>query len=81
MGSKPAPILLAILFFYYEWQYINNHKKGNVISALKFSHIFRFIDNLIAINGNFVKNICNNYPAELELKKENQINKNAYFKY
>ena len=30
-------------------------------------------------NENFEKNIRNIYPAEVELKKENQIKKNANF--
>ena len=54
--------------------------KENVISARKRLHAFRFIDDLITINNvNFEKNIQNIYPAELKLRKEKQINKNANF--
>ena len=45
-----------------------------------FCHTFRFIDDLIIINNeDFESDIWNVYPAELELKKVNQVNKNAIF--
>ena len=45
-----------------------------------FCHTFRFINDLITINNkNFEKNMRNIYPAELELRKENQININTNF--
>ena len=53
-------------------------KKEDLISARKIFRTFRFIDDLITINDeNFEKNIRNIYPAELEPKKENQINKST----
>ena len=53
-------------------------KKEDLISARKNFRTFRFIDDLITINNeNFEKNIRNIYPAELEPKKENQINKST----
>ena len=80
MGSDPAPFFANLFLFYYEWQYINNLKKENVVSARKFCYTFRFIDDLITINNtNFEINIRNIYPAELELKKENQNDNNAHF--
>ena len=80
MGSDPAPFFANLFLFFYEWQYINNLKKENVIAARKFCYTFRFIDDLITINNeNFEKNIRNIYPAELDLKKENQNDKNANF--
>ena len=33
MGSDPAPSFANLFVFYYEWQYINNLKKANVIAA------------------------------------------------
>ena len=80
MGSDPAPFFANLFLFYYEWQFINNLKKVNVISARKFCYTFRFIDDLITINNaNFEINIRNIYPAELELKKENDDDKRATF--
>ena len=53
-------------------------KKEDLISARKIFRTFRFIDDLITINNeNFEKNIRNIHPAELEPKKENQINKST----
>ena len=80
MGSDPAPFFANLFLFYYEWQYVNNLKKENVILARKFCYTFRFIDDLITINNsNFEKNIRNVYPAELELKKENRNDNSANF--
>ena len=56
-----------MLFYYEEWQYINNIKKENIISAGTFCETFITINN-----ENFEKK-NNIYPAALELKKENQI--------
>ena len=80
MGSDQSLFFANLSLFYYDWQCINNLKKENATSARKFCRTFRFIDDLgIIKNGNFQKNIQNNCPAELELRKENQLNKNANF--
>ena len=79
-GSDQSLFFANLSLFYYDQQCINNLKKENATSARKFCHKFRFIDDLgIIKNENFQKNIQNNYPAELELRKENQLNKNANF--
>ena len=45
-------ILFYNLFlFYYEWHYINNLQKENIISAWKFCHAFRFIYVLTTIRA------------------------------
>ena len=48
-------------------------RQTNNLLARKFSHTFRFIDDLLAINdgGMFEKYYKDIYPKELELKKEN----------
>ena len=63
---QPASFLKN-MFLYYQCQGEKN--KG----VYKFGNIFRFIDDLNAINvnGELKKNIKNIYPGELELKKEN----------
>ena len=54
--------------------------RKKILHDLKVLSYIRFIDDLITINNkNFAKNIRNIYQPELELKKENQINKNANF--
>ena len=74
-------ILFYNLFlFYYEWHYINNLQKENIISAGNFCHAFRFIDVLTTINNKSSEKLIRNiYPAELELKKETQIDKSDNF--
>ena len=73
MGSDPAPFMANLFLYYYESQFIKKYQKENNKGVYKFGNIFRFIDDLNAINdnGEFEKNIKNIYPEELELKKEN----------
>ena len=58
-----------------------NEKKKNNVLARNFGRVFRFIDDLIAINdGNeFEKYYSEIYPNELELKKENIVNAETTF--
>jgi len=55
--------------------------KTDLMKARKFSNLFRFIDDLNAINdgGLFENNFKNIYPEELELGKENSDNLEASF--
>ena len=52
-----------------------------MIRARKFGNVFRFIDDLNAINdgGEFESNFRNIYPEELQLNKENTSNFEASF--
>ena len=81
MGSDPAPFFANLFLHYYESQWIEKHKKSNFLATRKLLNTYRFIDDLITINddGIFEKNIKNIYPAELELKKESQVNTSAHF--
>jgi len=60
---------------------VNDLKKKDMIKARKLGNIFRFIDDLNAINdsGEFEKNYHHIYPEELELGKENSDNTEASF--
>mgnify|MGYP001792462320 CR=1 FL=1 len=73
MGGDPAPFWANLFLFYYEHKWIKRMRKTNNLLARRFTHTFRFIDDLLAINDggmfeNYYKEI---YPQELELKKEN----------
>ena len=70
MRSDTAPFFANLFLFFYE---SNPKKNSNYGAARKFGNIFRFIDDLIAINdGNEFENYYNEiYPCELILKKEN----------
>ena len=72
MGSDPAPFFANLFLFYYEAEWIKSMKNKNYSKAKKFSHVFRFIDDLLAINDGeqFLNNFLDIYPPELELKKK-----------
>ena len=65
--------MVNLLFYYYEDKLIRKAEKKDLITALKFHNVFRFIDNLTALNGaeEFEKVLHETYLPENELKKEN----------
>ena len=53
-------------------------RQNSITLVQKLCCIFRFRNDPITFNNeNFQKNIWNIYPDQLELKKENQVNKNT----
>ena len=73
MGSDPAPAFANLFLFHYESSWLKSIKKNNHILARKFGQVFRYIDDLIALNDGhsfeaFHEDI---YPEELQLNKEN----------
>ena len=76
MGSDPAPFFANLFLYYYESNWVNEIKRHDLIRARKFGNVFRFIDDLNAINdgGEFESNFRNIYPEELQLNKENTSN-------
>ena len=81
MGSDPAPFFANLFLFYYESEWLRNIKKTDQCRARKFRNIFRFIDDLVAINDGleFSKSYSEIYPTELELKRENANTNYASF--
>ena len=73
MGGDPAPFWANLFLFYFEYKWIKKMKQTNNLLARKFTHTFRYIDDLLANNdgGMFEKHYKEIYPKELELKKEN----------
>ena len=69
MGSDPAPFFADIFLFFYESSWLKSSKNSNYGVPRKFGNIFRFNDDLIAINdGNELENHYNEiYPSELVL--------------
>ena len=53
---------------------MNKLKKEDLRRARKLRHVFRFIDDLIALNDDdeFLRSYAEIYPKEMELKPENQ---------
>ena len=72
MGSDPAPFMANLFLYYYESKWVKNLKKDSLQKARRFSHTFRFIDDLLTINDNnlFLQNFKDIYPPELQLNLE-----------
>ena len=81
MGSDPAPFFANLFLYYYESKWLQSLKTSDYQIARRFGNVFRYIDDLLAINdnGEFEKNYLNIYPPELQLKKENCNNNTASF--
>ena len=81
MGSDPAPFFANLFLYWYESTWLLRMKKENNGLARKFGSVFRFIDDLLAMNdgGSFAQHYLEIYPEELELKKENVGVGNATF--
>lgn len=72
MGSDPAPFFANLFLYYYENKWVKSLKRIDILRARKFSHTFRFIDDLFTINdGNeFCNHFKEIYPPELQLNPE-----------
>ena len=81
MGSDPAPFFANLFLYHYESKWLHSLKSSDYQIARRFGNVFRYIDDLLAINdnGEFERNYLNIYPSELELKKENTTNDTASF--
>ena len=81
MGSDPAPAFANLFLFHYESSWLKSIKKSNYILARKFGQVFRYIDDLLALNDGhsfetFHEDI---YPEELQLNKENTDSNSTNF--
>ena len=74
MGSDPAPAFANLFLFHFESKWLNSIKKSDNILARKFGQVYRYIDDLIALNDgkSFEKYFKDIYPEELQLNKENE---------
>ena len=81
MGSDPAPFIANLFLYTYENRFMFNLKKDDMSRAKNLRHVFRFIDDLIALNDNdeFMRSHKDIYPPEMELKVENEDNLSASF--
>ena len=69
MGTDCAPLLANLFLFYYEYKYMKNLIKNNIILAKKFNNTMRYIHDLLTLNNNqFDTAIKDIYPPELQLK-------------
>ena len=81
MGSDPAPFFANLFLYHYESTWIKSIKKTNNILARKFGKVFRYIDDLLALNDghSFQSYHHEIYPSELQLNKENEVNTETNF--
>ena len=81
MGSDPAPYFANLFLYHYESSWLKGIKKTNNILARKFGNVFRYIDDLLALNDGqaFESHYHEIYPEELQLTKENIENNKTNF--
>ena len=81
MGSDPAPFFANLFLYHYESSWHKSVKKTNNILARKFGKVFRYIDDLLALNdGQSFESLHHEiYPEELQLNKENEDNLETNF--
>ena len=81
MGSDPAPFFANLFLYHYESSWLKSVKKTNNILARKFGKVFRYIDDLLALNdGQSFESLHHEiYPEELQLNKENEDNLETNF--
>ena len=72
MGSGPTPFFDNLFLFFYKSRWLKSIENINYGVARKFGNIFRFVDDLIAINdeNEFENHYIEIYPPELILKKK-----------
>ena len=69
MGTDCAPLVANLFLFYYEYKYMQNMVKTNLMLAIRFSNTIRYIDDLLTLNNtSFHSAIDDIYPEELKLK-------------
>ena len=70
--SDSASFTVNLFLHFYENKWLLSTTKNYLVKGRKCCHVFRFVDDLCAINDNseFEKNFKDTYPEELELKKE-----------
>ena len=81
MGSDPSPFFANLFLYHYESSWLKKLRKSNNILARKFGSVFRYIDDLLALNDGKAFESCYNeiYPEELELTKENDNDQETNF--
>ena len=51
MGSDPAPFIANLFLYFYENKFLDKLKKKDLPRARRLRHVFRFIDDLIAMKN------------------------------
>ena len=73
METDCAPLVANLFLFYYEYKYMRNLIKTNLIRAKRFCNTMRYIDDLLTLNNTlFHSAIEDIYPVQLKLKKTSE---------
>ena len=73
MGTDCAPLVANLFMFHYEYKYMRNLIKTNLLRAKSFCNTMRYIDDLLALNNKFFHSAIEDiYPVELKLKKTSE---------
>ena len=81
MGTDCAPLLANLFLFFYEYKYMKNLIKNNIILAKKFNNTMMYIDDLLTLNNTqFDAAIQDIYPQELQLKKTTECQSTVIFR-
>ena len=51
MGTDCAPLLANLFLLYYEYKYMKNLVKDNLLAAMKFNGTMRYVDDLLTLNN------------------------------
>ena len=65
-----APLVANLFLFYYEYRYMNNMIKTNLMQAKRFSNTMRYIDDLLILNNTSFDSAIDD--EELKLKKTSE---------
>ena len=81
MGSNCAPLVADLFLFFYERYFMLSLSEVNQSDAIEaFNSTFRYLDDLLNIDNNFVYSIVNRiYFSEFELFKANVSDTEASF--
>ena len=81
MGSDPAPFIANLFLYIYENRFLTTLKMTDLSRAKNLRHVFRFIDDLIALNDNdeFMRSHKDIYPPEMEVTVENDTKYSASY--
>ena len=73
MGTDCALLVANLFLFYYEYKYMRNLIKTNLLRAKSFCNTMRYIDDLLALNNKFFHSAIEDiYPVMLKLKKTSE---------
>ena len=72
MGTDCASLLANLFLFYYEYKYMKNLIKNNIILAKKFNNTMRYIDDLLTLNNTQFDAAIKDISSRTPVKKDDR---------